>query len=107
MFQKKNNFKSTESNLQDWLSSCVQVAWFGIERPLHQFNLQATPRNEDLTPHRDVFGSPNAISGSTLAEDPQSGYALCGCENCHIKSSNFFNHFPFRVSIPLTVIVKH
>lgn len=102
MFQKKD-YKSTERvDLQEWLSSCIQVAWHGIERPPYQFSLQAASRNENLAPQSGAFGSLHADDGCSLAEEPWSGGALCGCESCHIKSSNFFNHFPFKVSNPLT-----
>lgn len=103
MFQKKKDLKSTERvDLQEWLALCIQVAWHGIERPLYQFNLQAAPRNEDLAPQSDAFGSLHADDGCSLAGEPQSGGALCDRESCHIKSGNFFNHFPFKVSNPLT-----
>lgn len=103
MLQKKKDFKSTERvDLQEWVFLCIEVAWRSIERPLYQFNLQVAPRNEDLAPQSDAFGSPRADSGCSLVEEPPSGGALCGCESCHIKSSNFFNHFPFKVSNPLT-----
>lgn len=95
VFQKKN-FKSTEGgDPQQWLCSCIPMAWQAMERPPGLLSLQAWAWNEDVALQSGALGCPHTDDSCFLPEEPQIGDALGGYESCHIKSNNFFNHFLF------------